>query len=281
MAALRDIARDFATEIRDGIGWTIVYRTGRSWNALTIWSDIWNGEWETNDLNDAIGILKADPDAVIVNGYYCGHFGEDMTIDEIAAGIRWHYERGTNALTDDDTLTQARADIEAARQQAAEAGLPFSERLVEGPEDEINPYTYDGSMTAADYEAAQRARDAHAALVEVVADHYPNATEEAVERVAEAASSMKLSPEAVQRILDAFDNIIEAINRMIEWAAQAIRTLADFFGETLDNFILRRVPPKWRHYALHAKRARVRKKYRNRIRRAFFAALASEGGGSS
>lgn len=196
-------------------------------------------------------------------------------------GGRWHYERGTNALADDDTLTQARADIEAARQQAAEAGLPFSERLVEGPEDEINPYTYDGSMTVADYEAAQRARDAHAALVEVVADHYPNATEEAVERVAEAASSMKLSPEAVQRILDAFDNIIEAINRMIEWAAQAIRTLADFFGETLDNFILRRAPPKWRHYALHAKRARVRKKYRNRIRRAFFAALASEGGGSS
>lgn len=131
------------------------------------------------------------------------------------------------------------------------------------------------------YSRFQRARDAHAALVEVVADHYPNATEEAVERVAEAASSMKLSPEAVQRILDAFDNIIEAINRMIEWAAQAIRTLADFFGETLDNFILRRAPPKWRHYALHAKRARVRKKYRNRIRRAFFAALASEGGGSS
>ena len=28
MAALRDIARDFAPEIRDGIGWTIVYRTG-------------------------------------------------------------------------------------------------------------------------------------------------------------------------------------------------------------------------------------------------------------
>lgn len=70
MAALKDIARDFAAEIRDGIGWTIVYRTGRSWNALTIWSDIWNGEWETDDLNDAIGILKADPDAVIVNGNY-------------------------------------------------------------------------------------------------------------------------------------------------------------------------------------------------------------------
>lgn len=269
MAALKEVAREYASEIRDGIGWVIVYRTGCSWHALTVWSDLGNNEWETDDINDALEALRLDPRAVALNGYYLGHFG-DMTIDDIAAGIRWHYERGTNALADDDTLTQARADIEAARQQAAEAGLPFSERLVEGPEDEINPYTYDGSMTVADYEAAQRARDAHAALVEVVADHYPNATEEAVERVAEAASSMKLSPEAVQRILDAFDNIIEAI-----------RTLADFFSETLDDFILRRAPPKWRHYALHAKRARVRKKYRNRIRRAFFAALASEGGGSS
>lgn len=280
MAALKEIARDVASEIRDGIGWVIVYRTGRSWHSVTLYSDLGNNEWETDDINDALEALRLDPRAVALNGYYLGHFG-DMTIDDIAAGIRWHYERGTNALADDDTLMQARADIEAARQQAAEAGLPFSERLVDGSDDQLNPYTYDGSMTVADYEAAQRARAAHAALVEVVADHYPNATEEAVERVAEAASSMKLSPEAVQRILNAFDNIIEAINRMIEWAAQAIRTLADFFSETLDDFILRRAPPKWRHYALHAKRARVRKKYRNRIRQAFFAALASEGGGSS
>lgn len=280
MAALKEIARDVASEIRDGIGWVIVYRTGRSWHSVTLYSDLGNNEWETDDINDALEALRLDPRAVALNGYYLGRFG-DMTIDDIAAGIRWHYERGTNALADDDTLTQARADIEAARQQAAEAGLPFSERLVDGPEDEPNLYAYDGSMTVADYEAAQRARAAHAALIEVVTSHYPDATEEAIERIAEAASSMKLSPEAVQRILNAFDNIIEAINRMIEWAAQAIRTLADFFSETLDDFILRRAPPKWRHYALHAKRARVRKKYRNRIRRAFFAALASEGGGSS
>lgn len=280
MAALKEIAREYASEIRDGIGWVIVYRTGRSWHALTVWSDLSNNEWETDDINDSLEALRLDPRAVALNGYYLGRFG-DMTIDDIAAGIRWHYERGTNALAADDALTQARADIEAARQQAAEAGLPFSERLVEGPEDEPNLYAYDGSMTVADYEAAHRARDAHAALVEVVSDRYPNATEEAVERVAEAASSMKLSPEAVQRILNAFDRITEAIKALCEWAAQAIRTLADFFTETLDDFMLRRAPPKWRHYALHAKRARVRKKYRNRIRRAFFAALASEGGGSS
>lgn len=280
MAALKEIAREYASEIRDGIGWVIVYRTGRSWHALTVWSDLGNNEWETDDINDALEAMRLDPRAVALNGYYLGHFG-DMTIDDIAAGIRWHYERGTNALADDDALAQARADIETARQQADEAGLPFRERLVDGPEDEINPYTYDGSMTVADYEAAQRARDANAALVEVVADHYPNATEEAVERIAEAAGSMNISPETMQRILDAFDKIAEAIKALGEWAAQAIRTLADFFTESLADFMLRRAPPKWRHYALHAKRARVRKKYRNRIRRAFFAALASEGGGSS
>lgn len=214
MAALKEVAREYASEIRDGIGWVIVYRTGRSWHALTVWSDLGNNEWETDDINDALEALRLDPRAVALNGYYLGHFG-DMTIDDIAAGIRWHYERGTNAL------------------------------------------------------------------VEVVADHYPNATEEAVERVAEAASSMKLSPEAVQRILDAFDNIIEAINRMIEWAVWAAKTIVNTIGRAFDDFLLCRAPPKWRHYALHAKRARVRKKYRNRIRRAFFAALASEGGGSS
>lgn len=280
MAALKEIAREYATEIRDGIGWVIVYRTGRSWHALTVWSDLGNNEWETDDINDALEALRLDPRAVALNGYYLGRFG-DMTIEDIAAGIRWHYERGTNALANDDILTQARADIETARQQAAEAGLPFSERLVEGPEDELNPYIYDGSMTAKDYDAMQAAREAHAALVEATARHYPNATEETIERIAETASSMKLSPETMRRILDAFDKITEAIRALGEWAAQAIRALADFFTESLDDFLLRRAPPKWRHYALHAKRARVRKKYRNRIRRAFFASLASEGGGSS
>ena len=280
MAALKEIAREYASEIRDGIGWVIVYRTGRSWNALTVWSDLGNNEWETDDINDALKALRLDPRAVALNGYYLGHFG-DMTIDDIAAGIRWHYERGTNALADDDTLMQARADIEAARQQAAEAGLPFSERLVDGPEDELDHYAYDGSMTVADHEATQRARDAHAALVEVVTGHYPNADEEAIERIAEAASSMKLSPETMQRLLDAFDSLVKDAQALCEWIRRAIGKVADFFSKTLDDFLLRRAPPKWRHYALHAKRARVRKKYRNRIRRAFFAALASEGGGSS
>ena len=36
----------------------------------------------------------------MVNGYYCGHFGENMTIAELEAGILWHYEGGCNLLKD-------------------------------------------------------------------------------------------------------------------------------------------------------------------------------------
>lgn len=280
MAALKEIAREYASEIRDGIGWVIVYRTGRSWHALTVWSDLSNNEWETDDINDALEALRLDPRAVALNGYYLGRFG-DMTVDDIAAGIRWHYENGTNALADDDILVQARADIEAARLQAAKAGLPFSERLVDGSEDKINPYIYDGSMTPEDYDAMQAVREAHDALAAAVAGHFPGADPEAVERIAEAAVSLKLTPETMQRILDAFDKVADALKRLAEWAVQAIKKIADFFSKALDDFLLRRAPPKWRHYALHAKRARVRKKYRDRIRRAFFASLATEGGGSS
>lgn len=193
MAALKDIARDFAAEIRDGIGWTIMYRTGRSWNALTIWSDIWNGEWETDDLNDAIGILKADPDAVIVNGYYCGHFGEGMTIDEIAAGIRWHYEGGHNRLADYCEVTQGRDAIEEGRKAAEAAGLPFCERLADGGDDELSPYVYDGSMALADHEKMQQAREAF--------DRLADALREIAAKLAEATDDV--TPEHAGEIIAA------------------------------------------------------------------------------
>ena len=145
----------------------------------------------------------------------------------------------------------------------------------------IDPYTYDGSMTPEDYAAMRKAMDADAALAEVAAAHFPEADPEIVEKLAEIAGELRLTPETMQQILDAFDGLVETARVLCEWATRAIKKIADFLTESLDDFLLRRAPPKWRHFALHAKRARVRKKYRNRIRRAFFASLASEGGGSS
>ena len=42
--------------------------------------------------------------SLMLDGYYCGHFGEDMNALEIAAGIRWHYENGYNLLSDSTAI---------------------------------------------------------------------------------------------------------------------------------------------------------------------------------
>ena len=60
MAALNTIARDYADEIRDGIAWVIVWKTGRSWNATAVWLD---PDTDTE-------VLAQDPGAVMLNGYY-------------------------------------------------------------------------------------------------------------------------------------------------------------------------------------------------------------------
>lgn len=164
MPALKEIARKAAGEIREGICWVVIYRVGRSWYSTTLHSDLWNNRWETDDVNEALEILRLDPGAVALHGYYLGRFG-DMTLRDIAAGIRFHYERGTNRLAEDDTLTRARAGMEEARQQASRAGFPFCQRLVDGPEDEFDPYLYDGSMTLEDYNAMREAGDAAASCV--------------------------------------------------------------------------------------------------------------------
>ena len=36
-------------------------------------------------------IKSIDPAAVILNGYYCGHLGEDMSLDELTAGVPVSY----------------------------------------------------------------------------------------------------------------------------------------------------------------------------------------------
>ena len=69
-------------------------------------------DWEPDELSEACEILRVDQKAVALNGYDLGHFG-NMTVNDIAAGIRWHYENGTNLLADDETIHQY--DVENLR----------------------------------------------------------------------------------------------------------------------------------------------------------------------
>ncbi|MEK8159400.1 YodL domain-containing protein [Clostridioides difficile] len=157
MASLRDTVKDYQDELRDGIAWVAFWKQGRSWNAEYFHLDM-NDTLYPEDRSRLEEIKSTDPAAVILNGYYCGHLGEDMSLDELTAGVRYHYE---NSMNDIDGFIGAHDDrlppevIEEARAAAHEAGLPFSEKPYRDGED-FNPYVFDGSMSIEDFELMHR-----------------------------------------------------------------------------------------------------------------------------
>ena len=157
MASLRDTVKDYQDELRDGIAWVAFWKQGRSWNAEYFHLDM-DDTLYPEDRSWLEEIKSTDPAAVILNGYYCGHLGEDMSLDELTAGVRYHYE---NSMNDIDGFIGAHDDrlppevIEEARAAAHEAGLPFSEKPYRDGED-FNPYVFDGSMSIEDFELMHR-----------------------------------------------------------------------------------------------------------------------------
>jgi antirestriction protein ArdC len=157
MASLRDTVKEYQEELRDGIAWVAFWKEGRSWNAEHFHLEM-DGTLDPFDRNRLEEIKAADPAAVILNGYYCGQLGEDMNLDELTAGVRYHYE---NSLNDLGGFIEAHDDrmppelIEETRAAAHAAGLPFSEKPYRDDED-IDPYIFDGSMSIEDYELMHR-----------------------------------------------------------------------------------------------------------------------------
>ena len=152
MASLRDTVKQYQEELRDGIAWIAFWREGRSWNGEDFYLD--TGDSLTAEQKSRLEeIRQKAPAAVILNSYYCGYLAGDMTVDELTAGVRRHYENGYNDVVDfiaahDDTLSPE--VLEKARALAHAAGLPFYEKPYNG--EEIDPYIYDGYMSIEDYE---------------------------------------------------------------------------------------------------------------------------------
>ena len=152
MASLRDTVKQYQEELRDGIAWVAFWREGRSWNGDYFYLEA-NDALTAEDKSRLEEIRQKDPAAVMLNSYYCGYLGEDMTVDELTAGVRRHYENGYNSVADfieahDDTLPPE--VLEEARQAAHAAGLPFHEKPYDG--EDIDPYVYDGHMSMEDYD---------------------------------------------------------------------------------------------------------------------------------
>ncbi|WP_368378242.1 LPD25 domain-containing protein [[Clostridium] symbiosum] len=156
MASLRDIVSEYQDDLRNGIAWLAFWREGRSWQAEAFHLDL-DDTLYPEDRARLAEIQAADPQAVVVNGYYSGYLGEEMNVAELVAGVRHHYDNGLNNIA---SFMEAHSDelppdvLEAAREKAHAAGLPFYERPYRG--DDIDPYTYDGHMSIEDYELMQK-----------------------------------------------------------------------------------------------------------------------------
>ena len=156
MASLRDKVKELQEDLRDGIAWVAFWKEGRSWNAEDFRLEM--GDYlYPEDRSRLMEIKKTDPAAVVVNGYYSGYLGEDMSLDELTAGVRHHYESGYSNIKEfieahDDSLSPE--EIEKGRETAHAAGLPFSEKPYRDGED-FDPYVYDGTMSIEDYELMQ------------------------------------------------------------------------------------------------------------------------------
>ena len=156
MASLRDVVSEYQDDLRNGIAWLAFWREGRNWQAEAFHLDL-DDTLYPEDRARLAEIQAADPRAIVVNGYYSGYLGEEMNMAELAAGVRHHYDNGLNNIA---PFIEAHSDelppdvLEAAREKAHAAGLPFYERTYRG--DDIDPYTYDGHMSIEDYELMQK-----------------------------------------------------------------------------------------------------------------------------
>lgn len=275
MAALNAIAREWADELREEIAWVIVWKTGRSWNAQAVWLNCDDDTFEPEDLELARKVLEQDPNAVMLNGYYCGHFGEDMTAAELAAGIRWHYDNGYNQL---DGSTAFPAEPEP-RPEGVPADMPwYGKPTTEGPD----LYVYDGCMSPEDYEhmhelmAADRQReDAQQA------EHPPTMD-----------LTITLTPDTATALLDAITPQIvkfwESVRSWVNEAAKALGKLMAVIGkaaaEAVNNLVDAMLynandRPKWWHLYKHAKKRRTRKKYRRLLMKQLTRKLAAAASG--
>lgn len=215
MAALHEIARQYAEEIRDGIAWVIIWKTGRSWHAESVWLNQDSDTFELEDLSTATEILEQDPNAVMVNGYYCGHFGENMTIAELEAGILWHYEGGCNLLKDSTAFPPE----PIPRPENLPADIPwYGKETTEEPD----PYIFDGYMSVEDYEKRQQLIAADQARSDPLPDESPPEPQH-------TELTIQIGPPAATALLGALADAIKA-------AAHAVRQLMDELAERFRKF---------------------------------------------
>jgi hypothetical protein len=93
---MRQTAQDMIDVARDGIGWIALWKDGKGWMAMDYYPDINRDNsliFEDYDIDSLQNILKIDPRAILVNGWY-HNLGDTtcMTRDSLAEALRWQYD---------------------------------------------------------------------------------------------------------------------------------------------------------------------------------------------
>lgn len=118
MSSLRSIASWEADTIRDGIAWLVIWKEGRSWHSEAMWLNPETDTLEPEDLKRAREILEKDPNAIAVNGYYCGRYWEEMRVTiRHDYSENWHLLRGWEELQ--ETEDDGQEDVQASGQREA------------------------------------------------------------------------------------------------------------------------------------------------------------------
>ena len=228
MAALNKVASYFADEIQDGTAWVIIWKTGRSWHGYAAWLDPDTETFEPDDLAVARDILEMDPNAVILNGNCCEYL-RNMNVPEIADGIRWHYENGYNLLkyTDAWPIVEAPIWMWCSGMKLIDKDLLLNKE----PESQRNQRIYP-----------------------LIGPDQAKAIDQEVAKTAQPATNYAAQKE----------------REFMDWTFQVAEDLANLAAESLSKFMDAMLysvntHPKWWHLYKHAKKYRVRKKYRKRL----------------
>lgn len=115
-----------------------------------------------------------------------------------------------------------------------------------------------------------------------------NTNDERIEAVLAAINEGIMDKEAystmiLENLKPCIDAIAAEMQRITNIFAEALRPVSEAIIEVgrhmWDATARACVPSKWWHIYTHTKKARIRKKYRDRITRAVLEALAADGGG--
>lgn len=144
MASLRKIASILREDAQDGIAWFILWKKGRSWNALEVWPEAMDSNGTTVTLNsddaaEVRRILKEDSDAIFVNSWYhdLGMYEDEyLTVEVLAEKLRWQYEDCGRLLSDWEIVEDSEtASREAEADQESGEAQPENEQIRELADD--------------------------------------------------------------------------------------------------------------------------------------------------